>query len=297
MPKVTCFGEVLWDVFPTYKKIGGAPLNVALRLQSFDISTNIISRVGIDRKGKELLDYISKNGLDISLIQIDNTYKTGCVNVNLDSEGSASYEIKCPVAWDKIEATSASIESVRSSDAFIFGSLACRDNTTKNSLLKLLKFAEFKIFDVNLRPPFYSMELLLNLMKKSDFIKCNDDELNEICSALHFHSESITNQIHFLSKHIQVKQICVTKGKDGALLLFNNQLYNNNGFKVKAVDTVGAGDSFLATLIGALLKRTPPEFALRQACAVGALVANKEGANPKLTQSEILDFIKQSRKH
>ena len=161
---------------------------------------------------------------------------------------------------------------------------------------KLLEFAEFKIFDVNLRPPFYTMELLLDLMKRSDFIKCNDDELVEICIALHFNSESIEEQIKFLSKHTQVKQICVTKGKDGALLLYNDQFYNNKGYPVSVVDTVGAGDSFLATLIAALLKRTAPEEALSQACAVGALVANNEGANPKLPQSEILDFINRSRK-
>jgi len=296
MIKVACFGEVLWDVFPNHKKIGGAPLNVALRLHSNNIKTNIISRVGNDKEGKELLDFIGENGMDISSLQIDTDNRTGSVLVTLDKNGSASYIIEHPVAWDKIEATRQAIEIVSSSDAFIFGSLACRDNTTKNSLLKLLEFAEFKIFDVNLRPPFYTMELLLDLMKRSDFIKCNDDELDEICKALHFNSESIIEQIKFLSQHTQVKEICVTKGKDGALLLYNDQFYNNKGYPVKVVDTVGAGDSFLATLVDALLNKTPPEEALSQACAVGALVANNEGANPKLTQSEILDFIKRSGK-
>ena len=294
MPIVTCFGEVLWDMFPTHKKIGGAPLNVALRLQSFGVKTHIISRVGNDNNGKNLLQFISKYSLDTSLIQLDENHKTGCVQITLNKNGSASYEIEYPVAWDKIEVTDQIVKTVRSSDAFIFGSLASRDEITKNTLIDLLQYTNFKVFDLNLRPPFYTMGLLLDLMMKSDFIKCNDEELNEICTALNFKSKSIIKQIQFLSQKTQTKQICVTKGENGATLLYNDQLYNNNGYTVKVIDTVGAGDSFLATLISKLLYKTLPEEALDFACAVGALVASKEGANPKLVQSEILDFIKKS---
>ncbi len=292
MPKVTCFGEVLWDVFPSHKKIGGAPLNVALRLYSFGIDTNIISRVGNDEIGRDLVQYVKKNGLDTSLIQIDKILDTGCVKVTLDANSTASYKIEQPVAWDNIKVTDQAIINVRSSDAFIFGSLACRDETTKNSLLNLLQDASFKVFDVNLRPPFYTLKLLLELMNKSDFIKCNDEELNEICTALGFNSESIVDQIAFLSKYTQTFQICVTKGKDGAILLFNDQLYSNNAYPIKVVDTVGAGDSFLATLISNLLNKVEPGEALSFACAVGALVAGKQGANPKIMKSEITNFVK-----
>jgi fructokinase len=291
MLTITCFGEVLWDVFPTHKKIGGAPLNVALRLQSFDINTHIISRIGSDKNGKELSKYIKENGLDTSTIQIDQIFKTGCVNVTLDNRGSATYEIETPVAWDKIEVTDQTIEIVKNSNAFIFGSLACRDKATKNTLINLLQYATFKVFDVNLRPPFYSMSLLLDLMNKSDLIKCNDEELNEICTALGFDSTTIIEQIKFLSQLTQTKQICVTKGKDGAVLFYNNLFYSNNGYPVKVADTVGAGDSFLATLINRLLNKKTPDDALNFACAVGALVASKKGANSKMTQSEIFNFI------
>ncbi len=296
MPTVTCFGEILWDVFPTHKKIGGAPLNVALRLQSFNVNIHMISSIGDDENGKELFKYIKEKGLDTSTIQIDQRYKTGCVNVTLDNNGSATYEIEYPVAWDKIEVTDQAVEIVKSSDAFIFGSLACRDEVSKNTLLSLLTHAIFKVFDVNLRPPFYSMSLLLDLMNKSDFIKCNDEELNEICTALDFNSESIVEQIKFLSQHTRTDQICVTKGKDGAILLYNGNFYNNIGYPVKVADTVGAGDSFLATLINQLLNKIKPDEALGFACAVGALVASKKGANPKIMQSEIINFVRESDK-
>ena len=292
MPTVTCFGEVLWDVFPTHKTIGGAPLNVALRIQSFGIQTNIISRVGKDKDGENSLQYIIENDLDISTIQMDAKYKTGCVNVTLDNKGSASYEIEYPVAWDKIEITDNIVETVKSCDAFIFGSLACRDAVSKNTLLNLLPYAKFKIFDVNLRPPNYSIELLRMLMDRADFIKCNDEELFEICKALGSEQDSIKEQVRFLAASTNTSKICITLGKDGALLLFNDNYYKNSGYTIKVEDTVGAGDSFLATLISKLLQKIAPDEALNTACAVGALVAGKSGANPKLATAEILNFIK-----
>ncbi len=290
MSTITCFGEILWDIFPTHKKIGGAPLNVALRLQSFGIDTKIISRIGNDKEGKDSLKHIRDQGISSATIQIDSYLKTGSVNVILDDTGSASYIIRQPVAWDKIELTDNAISTVKSSDAFIFGSLACRDEVSKNTLLSLLPFATFKVFDVNLRSPFYTMDLLLDLMNKADFIKCNDDELIEICLALNFKSDSIAEQIQFLSKKTQTKQICVTLGKDGALLLYKGKIYNQKGYPVKVIDTVGAGDSFLAALISKLIHSTSPSEALNFACAVGALVAGKEGANPKLMTSEIINI-------
>jgi len=283
-----CFGEVLWDVFPTYKNIGGAPLNVALRLQSLGAKSYIISRIGNDENGSDLLQYINGKGVDTSNIQKDEIYKTGCVNVTLDKTGSAQYEIEYPVAWDKIELTDNAIESVKLSDVFIFGSLVCRDDSSKNTLINLLPYAKFKVFDVNLRPPFYTIDLVLSLMKKSDFVKCNDDELSEICNALNFTSSSVDDQLKYISQHTHTEQICVTKGKDGAVMLYNNKFYSCKGYPIKVADTVGAGDSFLATLINELLSNSSPEKALQYACAVGALVASKKGANPELDNSEIL---------
>ena len=292
IPNVVCYGEVLWDVFPTHKKIGGAPLNVALRLNSFGVNANIISSVGNDQNGRELLEYVTENNLDASTIQINDQYQTGCVNVKLDEKGSASYEIAYPVAWDKIQLTNNSLESVKASDTFIFGSLACRDEISKNTLLKLLTHAKFKVFDVNLRPPYFSMDLILDLMKKADFIKCNDDELKEICTELRCSEHKMKDQIKFLSKETNTGKVCVTKGKDGAILLYDNNLYYNKSYPIKVVDTVGAGDSFLASLISKLLVGENPNEALDYACAVGALVASKKGANSKLTDAEISEIRK-----
>lgn len=289
--KIVCFGEVLFDVFPTHRKIGGAPLNVGLRMASLGINTQIISRIGQDEIGKELLDFVSQNGVSTDSIQVDNTFATGEVLVKLDEKGSASYTINYPVAWDKIEATPEAQNVVANADALVFGSLVCRDNTSYQSLLSLLNCAKYKIFDVNLRAPFYTKELLSDLMKKADFIKFNDDELYEISEYLGSPFHSLEQNIQFIAEKTNTKHICVTKGSHGAVLLYNNQLFYNSGYKITVADTVGAGDSFLAGLLTKLLTGVAPQNAIDFACALGALVAQNEGANPTISPEAIAEFM------
>jgi fructokinase len=288
---VVCFGEVLYDVFPTHRKIGGAPLNVALRLTSLGIDAQIISKIGDDDLGKELVSFIQANNVATDTIQIDKTYATGEVLVQLDKKGSATYTINYPVAWDEIEPTQEAVNAVKNADALVFGSLVCRDDTSYKALEKLIKKAKYKIFDVNLRAPFYTKELLFNLMNQSDFIKFNDDELYEISEFLDSPFHSLEQNIFFIAKESKAKSICVTKGNHGAVLYYNNKMYYNSGYKINVADTVGAGDSFLAGLLSKLLNNEEPQKAIDFACALGALVASNEGANPKISNEEIAKFM------
>ncbi len=288
---VVCFGEVLYDVFPTHRKIGGAPLNVALRLASLGINAQIISRVGNDEIGNELGAFIQANNVSINTIQIDETYSTGEVLIELDKKGSATYTINYPVAWDKIEITSKAEYAVKNSDALVFGSLVCRDETSYNTLLSLIKIAKYKIFDVNLRLPFYTKELIINLMKLSDFIKFNDDELYEISEYLNSPFHSLEQNILYIAEQTKAKSICVTKGSQGAVLYYKGKMYYNSGYKIEVCDTVGAGDSFLGGLLSKLLTSDEPQKAIDFACALGALVASNEGANPKIKKEEIAKFM------
>ncbi len=288
---VLCFGEVLFDVFPTYKKIGGAPLNVALRLASLGINAQIISRIGNDASGKELLAFIEASNISTETLQIDQSLSTGEVLVQLDNQGSATYSINYPVAWDNIELTSLTCNATRNAEVFVFSSLVCRDERSYNSLQKLLKIANYKIFDVNLRAPFYSKELLINLMQQADFLKFNDDELYEISGYLKSPYASLEENIVFIAERTQTKSICVTKGRHGALHYYNQQFYFNNGYEVIVADTVGAGDSFLAGLISQLIDHVEPQQALNFACALGAMVASHEGANPKISNDSITKLM------
>ncbi|AEH02345.1 carbohydrate kinase [Lacinutrix sp. 5H-3-7-4] len=295
MKNIVCFGEVLWDVFPTHKKIGGAPLNVALRLKSLENYVSIISKIGKDNNGQKILFHIVDNDINTENLQIDKNLKSGEVKVTLDNQGSASYKIESPRAWDNIELTETAIKSTKNADAFIYGSLITRNKTSKETLFELLKFAKYKIFDVNLRAPFYSTEILNHLMNEADFIKFNDDELFEICKSLNYESETIEDYIKFIAVQTKTKSICVTKGNEGAILYCNNTFYYNDGYAVKVIDTVGAGDSFLATLINKLLNKDKPQEAINYACAVGALVAASEGANPIINREQITKFISSSK--
>lgn len=288
--KAVCFGEVLWDIFPDKARIGGAPLNVASRLSTSGVQTEIISKVGKDEKGEQLLAYLQENKVGTKNIKSDAAHPTGMVNVSLNSSRSATYEIAYS-AWDKIELTGEMINTVEQADVFIYGSLASRDEVSRNTLFQLLQNAKFKIFDINLRPPHYKKNVLNDLLKNADFIKFNDDELYEISAMLESPYNSLEQNLHFIAKNTPAKMICVTKGSHGAVLLKDEKLYYNSGYKIKVKDTVGAGDSFLAALIAKLLKKEDPQTALNYACAVGALVAGHEGANPVLTEEEIREFM------
>ncbi len=288
---VVCFGEVLWDVLPTEKIAGGAPMNVSIRLQSLGINSKMISKIGNDELGKELLNIIKEKNVDTSLIQTDFTHSTGEVLVKLDAKGSATYTIVYPSAWDSILITKENIDAVREADAFVFGSLASRNTISRNTLLTLLKEAKYKIFDINIRSPFYSIEFLKELMDLSDFVKLNDDELLKVAQALGSKTDSIEDNILFLSKLTNTRTICITKGKDGAILYAENQFYRNKGFAVTVADTIGAGDSFLAALLSEILYTNDYQKAVEFACAVGALVASCNGANPVITNKEIESIL------
>ena len=286
-----CFGEILWDVFPTHKKIGGAPLNVALRMKSLGVETTMISRVGSDEEGSEILSFISKNDISTAAIQVGEDYKTGVVSVMINEKGNASYDILYPSAWDKIRPVEHLDKIISETDVFVFGSLICRDEVSRTTLYQLLEKAKYKVLDVNLRSPYYTQEILNELMGKADFIKLNDEELYELSQKMESPYNSFEQNIKFIAEKTNTNQICVTKGAFGAVLYYNEKFYYNSGYFIKVVDTVGAGDSFLASLIVRLLRGKSPQKALNYACAIGALVAGNEGANPVIPEKGIKNFM------
>ncbi|MGO4822427.1 MULTISPECIES: carbohydrate kinase family protein [unclassified Flavobacterium] len=289
--RAVCYGEVLWDIFPTHKKIGGAPLNVALRMNSMGVKTNMISRVGADENGEDILSFLNSQEVTTDFIQVTNEYKTGAVHVMINEKGNASYDILYPSAWDKIEKTKRMDKLISEADVFVFGSLACRDEVTRKTLFSLLDKAKYKVLDANLRAPYYTTEVINSLMLKADFIKLNDEELREISRELDSPYNSFEQNIKFIADKTNTEQLCVTKGEFGAVLYYNGKFYYNSGYFIKVVDTVGAGDSFLASLLLRLLSGKSPQKALNYACAVGALVAGQEGANPKISEKEIKKFM------
>jgi len=287
MPKITAFGEILWDNLPTGKVLGGAPVNLLTHLAALGADCSVISCCGNDADGAALREAIRRKHVAIDFIQTDPQLATSQVLVQLNDEGCAHYDIVYPCAWDKIQAGEAAKTRVAQSDVFIFGSLSVRDAVSRQALAELLPHASFKIFDVNLRPPHYQLAHLSDMMRQADFIKLNDDELHEIATALGSPYRSIEQNIRFIAEHTHTRQICVTLGKHGALYFCDGELFAHYGYRVTVADTVGAGDSFLAGFIHQYLQRKPPQEILAFACTLGSLVASRHGATPEVSLAEI----------
>ena len=288
--KIICFGEILWDIFPAGKMLGGAPFNIAASIHDLGGNVQLISRVGKDSLGNEIIENIKAKGLSIKFIQSDNFHSTGRVLVALDKNGIAKYEIAQDAAWDFIEPTPTIINAVSEANTFIFGSLVSR-SASKETLDTLLNLSKFSVFDLNLRPPFYTLETLTQLMIKTNMLKFNDDELYEIVNALGSPYHSLDQHTVYLVAKTNTPIICVTKGMHGAVLYHHGDWFYNSGYRVEVKDTVGAGDSFLATLVLGLLQDNSLQSTLNDACGMGALVASSNGANPSITIEELATFV------
>ena len=278
MTKVLCFGEILWDTFEDGKKPGGAPMNVAMHLRQQGVDVAFASRIGEDASGDELAEYLKSNQLFSELIQRDPQLPTCEVTVELDDKQQATYVIPEPVSWDNIQADAALVQSAIDASAIIFGSLACREETTRDTLLNVLdETRALTVFDVNLRAPHYTLSTIETLTARADVVKMNEDEAALLIGgSVH----DLKDQINEFRSKYHTKTICVTRGEHGAIVWHDHEFYENPGCPVQVGDTVGAGDSFLATFIAGLLAGHPMQDVIDKACIVGSFVASKRGANP-----------------
>lgn len=274
---VVCFGEVLWDVYPTYKKLGGAPFNVAAHLQQLGSHSQIISRVGIDDNGTAIIDAIRARGISVDFVQLDPSINTGIVQVVLDELGIPSYDIKQNVSWEQITADPKDEQLVNDSKALVFGTLACRSETSRASLLKLLTLSNLNICDLNIRQSFYSASLIATLLNQTHILKVNDEEEDLIAELFDLGKEDVPAKI---AQKFDLEMIIKTLGKDGAQVFKDGKIITVNGTPIDVVDTVGSGDAFLAAFIHNYLNENSLENCLSEACKLGAFVATKKGAIP-----------------
>lgn len=275
-----CYGEVLWDTFADGKQAGGAPLNVARQLIQQGVTASLISRVGNDAPGRELMTFLTDNGLASPLVQTDRSLPTCQVTVQLDEKQQATYIIPKPVSWDNIKLKDNLIEEAKQASAIVFGSLACREQSSRTTLLNLLTEVKvpLRVFDVNLRHPHYNSDIIETLAAIANVIKMNEEEADLLIRS---NSTSLQDKIIEFQKKYHTQTICVTRGEDGAIIWHNDKFYEHPGFKVDVVDTVGAGDAFLATLVNGLISKLPIGVVLERACKIGAYVASQRGANPE----------------
>lgn len=284
--KVIVFGEMLWDCLPSGAKPGGAPMNVALNLHQLGIDTRLISAIGNDEDGEKLLSYYKSFGISEELIQITSDHATSQVLVDSSDPENIKYSILPDVAWDYITIKEDAKTAVKSSDAFVFGTLGVRNKTSLQTLLELLHHANLKVFDANLRPPFYDFEIIEMLLGFTDILKINEDELEIFADYFNTVPEP-KSLCQFLDKKFPIDIICITLGSKGALIYQNGSIFHHKGYKIQVKDTIGAGDAFLSGFIWSLLKKKSPEQILDFACKIGAYMATQEGGAPKYKRSDI----------
>lgn len=292
-------GEVLWDLLPAGKQLGGAPTNFAYMMALLGHRGVVASRVGEDSLGAELRSRLGALRLDASRVQTDSTHLTGTVNVHLDCDGQPEYEITEGVAWDFLEWTPAWQQLAAQADVICFGSLAQRSPRSRATIREFIAASPsrtLRIFDVNLRQRFFSAEVLSESLRLANVAKLNEHELPIVMreigldfDALHFEGAAA----EALRRAFDLKLICVTRGDKGSLLVTENERDEQPGFPVRVVDSVGAGDAFTAALAHHMLAGSSLRVMNEAANRLGAWVASQAGATPP-ADTAVIQMVKKA---
>jgi fructokinase len=279
---VLCFGEILWDCLPRGLFPGGAPMNVAYHLSRHQINALPVTAVGRDILGAELLRRLKSWGIDTRYVSTLPSQPTGTVQVQLDKAGKPVYEIVERVAWDRIPTPASLLSRARASQAIVFGSLSQRSLHNRRQLARILDAAPhaWKVFDINLRPPFDNLKLVEAMIRRSTVVKLNDDELGRLAKRSLGPSQ-LEGEARKLSMASGCQRICVTAGAHGAGVLWDEEWFWDKPRKIKVKDSVGAGDAFLASFLhGLLAGGLSVRQALAKASRLAEFVACSDGATP-----------------
>lgn len=273
LPTVTCIGELLWDVLPSGRVLGGAPANVAFHLRQLGLPVRLVTRLGRDEPGAAACAALQAHGLPVDDLQWDDALPTGAAHVTLDADGQASYRFVTPAAFDALQPPGFAPEVV------VFGSLAQRDGRSASALQSFVAQAGRRVYDVNLRPPFTPLEIVQRSLPLGQLVKVNEDEAAVLAQALSLPSD-LRALAAALAGRYGTELVCITRGAAGAALWARGEWIESPGVAVEAVDTVGAGDAFLAALVQGWVAGTEPRALLEGANRLGAYVAGRRGAMP-----------------
>ena len=279
---VVSIGEVVWDIFGDHQVLGGAPLNVAYHLSTLGIATEMVSRVGADALGRVTIDKIASLGLVTRSIQQDSSQATGRVVVTVDSHNEPSFDIVAPAAWDFIDGEAAVQAAGEDPFLLVFGTLAQRAPSSRTAVRALWERASVCCYDVNLRPPFTTRELVLGSLAAADVVKMNENEIVEIAAWTDTGAADSAQTARKLLDRYNLQVVLVTEGAAGAWLVCPEGHFSHSGFPVTVADTVGAGDAFFATFIEGYLAKRPWAECLARANHRGAYVASQPGATPSM---------------
>jgi fructokinase len=281
-------GEALWDMLPSGKHLGGAPLNFAYIASLLGDRAVIATRIGEDALGREIREELNSRNIDASAIQIDAELPTGTVDVKFHN-GQPEYEFRRPVAWDALEWSSAWQRLARRCNAVCFGTLAQRSAQSRSTILRFLEHTPascLRVFDINLRKPFYSRMMIEAALRFTTVLKMNDVELPEIAEMFAISGQSPTDLMLAMRQKLGVKLLLVTRGERGAAATDGFRVVEHPGFAVKVRDTIGAGDAFSAAVTHCLIRGVDLEQTLAFANRWASWVASQAGGMPVLKEEE-----------
>ena len=280
---VVGIGELLWDVFPSEKHIGGSPANFIYHINQLGASGIIVSSIGKDSQGNEIYDNLKYLGISVEYIQQNNHLPTGISRVQIDSDSTPSYKIDENVAWDNIVQSDAINKLANECSAVYFGTLAQRSKISRDTINKFLQNTKpdtLKICDINFRKPFYNQEIVFKSLEICNILKLNIDELQILCDILKI-NESEDKTLEILTENYTLDLIALTKGK-GSRIFSKDCDSHMPPRKIEIEDTVGAGDSFTAGMVIGLLKGLSLIEVHKLADQIATFVCTKQGATPKL---------------
>jgi fructokinase len=276
-------GELLWDLFPAGKQLGGAPSNFAYITNLLGDRGIVASRLGNDGLGDEAKNQLQRLGLDTSYVQSDSMHTTGTVKVEVEADGQPQFQITRSVAWDFLQWTPQWQTLARRADAVCFGSLAQRSAESRQTIQAFIREtsqAAVRVFDVNLRQAFYSAQVLSESMRGAVVIKLNHEELPRVMQLLALPHRDERSSAERLLSDYGVQLVCITRGARGSLLAGKDGVHEHAGLAVEVKDTVGAGDAFTAGLIHCYLRGAPLSIMNETANRLGAWVASQRGGTP-----------------
>jgi fructokinase len=280
---------VLWDCLPRGLFLGGAPMNAAYHLARQGFNVLPLTAVGRDLLGAEALRRMRSWGVDTRFVTQHADAPTGTVSATLNTKGAASYRIERNVAWDRIEVSERLTKLATAPAAIVFGTLALRSAGNRRALTKLLAGwpAALRVVDLNLRAPFDGKAMRELALKAAQLLKLNDEELGTLVGRRLRGSDQLATAARRLAQDRGIERICVTAGARGAGLWWEGEWMWEQAKPVDVRDTVGAGDAFLAGLLGTLLRGGTAREALRRACRLGEFVASRDGATPDYSPREV----------
>lgn len=285
-PLLIGIGEVLWDLLPGGKALGGAPVNVAAHAAQLGVRAAAISSVGDDPYGQEILDRLRSLRVDLTGIRISRELPTGVVDVHLDAGGVPAFSIRAPAAWDFIEMNTALERLADSADAVVFGSLAQRDPRSRAGIRAFLGAVRpecLKVFDINLRRPFYSPEVIITSLRSADVLKLNEEELPILAGMLELSGDEST-LLHAIRSRFHLELLVFTRGHRGSRMITSQMDESHPGCPAQVADTVGAGDAFTAAVTVGILHCLKFERIQELANRIAAFVCSKPGAVPVLPE-------------